>query len=56
MTTETKPESIYCLTCKEKKDVYGVEDVTLTNGRSAIRGVCPDCGRKVFRIGNRQAS
>jgi hypothetical protein len=28
------------------------EKVTLKNGRPATRGICPNCGTKVFRIGS----
>jgi hypothetical protein len=27
------------------------EKVTLKNGRPATRGACPNCGTKMFRIG-----
>ena len=47
--------NIYCLKCRGKKDVEGAEAVTMKNGKPAIQGVCPDCGAKVFRIGEVKA-
>ena len=44
---------IYCVRCKKKKEVPEVEEVTFKNGRKAIKGVCPDCGTKVFKIKGR---
>ncbi len=41
----------YCFKCRAKKEIKNPEKVTLKNGRPAIRGVCPTCGTKVFRIG-----
>ena len=43
--------NIYCLKCRSKKDVSGAEATTMKNGKPAIQGACPDCGTKVFRIG-----
>ena len=41
----------YCFKCKAKVQVKNHEHVTLKNRRSAIQGVCPVCGTKVFRMG-----
>ncbi len=41
----------YCVKCKAKKEIKGAEKVTLKNGRPAVKGTCPDCGTKIFRIG-----
>ncbi len=41
----------YCFKCRAKKEIKNPQNVTLKNGRPAIRGVCPTCGTKVFRIG-----
>ena len=46
----TPPESveIYCLKCRAKTGSRDVEQVTLKNGRPALRAVCTVCGtRKV---------
>ena len=41
----------YCFKCRAKKEIAQAEQVTLKNGRPATRGICPECGVKVFRIG-----
>ncbi|MCD6134313.1 MAG: hypothetical protein J7J25_02175 [Candidatus Omnitrophica bacterium] len=40
----------YCLKCKAKKEIKDVEEVTMKNGRKALRGKCPDCGTTIFKI------
>jgi RNase P subunit RPR2 len=41
----------YCVKCKGKKEVSNPEQVTMKNGRKALKGTCPDCGTKMFKIG-----
>lgn len=41
----------YCVKCKKKVEIKNPKQVTLKNKRSAIQGVCPTCGSKVFRMG-----
>ena len=41
----------YCVKCKAKKEVSNPEQITMKNGRKALKGTCPDCGTKMFRIG-----
>jgi hypothetical protein len=45
----------YCM--KERKHVAIKDPVqtTMKNGRPAIRGFCPDCGTKIFKIGSMPA-
>jgi len=40
----------YCVKCKAKKEMKDAQKVTLKNGRSAMKGKCPDCGTSLFRI------
>ncbi|MDP1854252.1 MAG: DUF5679 domain-containing protein [Candidatus Omnitrophota bacterium] len=40
----------YCLKCKLKKEMKDEEQVTLKNGRKAMKGKCPDCGTVMMRI------
>jgi len=43
----------YCVRCKkniEIKDPKPYEMKGIRGTRNAIKGVCPDCGTKVFRI------
>ncbi len=43
-------EQGYCVKCKAKKTIKDAEEVTMKNGRSALRGKCPDCGTGMYRI------
>lgn len=40
----------YCVKCKSKKEMNDEKKVTMKNGRSAMKGKCPDCGTSLFRI------
>jgi predicted RNA-binding Zn-ribbon protein involved in translation (DUF1610 family) len=40
----------YCVKCKSKKEMQDTAEVTLKNGRRAMKGKCPDCGTSLFRI------
>lgn len=40
----------YCVKCKGKKEMVSPQDVTLKNGKKAIKGKCPDCGTGMFKI------
>ena len=42
----------YCFKCRAKVIMTEHEHITLKNGKPAVRGVCPNCGTKEFRIGN----
>jgi len=41
----------YCVKCKKKTKMTEPKQVTLKNGRKATKGVCPNCGTKMFKIG-----
>jgi len=41
----------YCMKCRTKREIKNPEEVTLKNGRPAVKGTCPECGTKMFRIG-----
>ncbi|MFC2072121.1 DUF5679 domain-containing protein [Chloroflexota bacterium] len=43
--------SVYCLKCRTRVQAKNHEHASLKNGRPAVRGTCPACGTKVFRIG-----
>lgn len=51
MAEELKIEG-YCVKCKTKKQMKNAKKVTLPNGRPAAQGLCPECGTKMFRIGD----
>jgi hypothetical protein len=44
----------YCVKCKEKREIQGEKTIEMKGKggmkRSAITGVCPTCGTKMFRI------
>jgi hypothetical protein len=40
----------YCVKCREKVNVKDPEYYTMKNKRLSIKGRCPNCGTKVFRI------
>ncbi len=44
----------YCVKCKGKKDMKNEQEVTMKNGRNAMKGECPDCGTKMFKIGGKK--
>ena len=41
----------YCVKCKAKKEMKDAEEIVMKNGKPATKGVCPNCGTKMFRIG-----
>ncbi|MBN3033788.1 MAG: hypothetical protein JW873_06800 [Candidatus Saganbacteria bacterium] len=41
----------YCVKCKKKQEMKNPKAVTMKNGRKAMKGECPDCGTKMFKIG-----
>jgi Zn finger protein HypA/HybF involved in hydrogenase expression len=46
----SRPVVGYCVKCKAKRNMLNARAVTLKNGRSAMQGICPVCGTKMFRI------
>ena len=42
---------IYCLKCKEKREIPETTAVFTANGLPGTRGVCPVCGTNVFKMG-----
>jgi DNA-directed RNA polymerase subunit RPC12/RpoP len=41
----------YCVRCRKKVEMKNAQSVTMKNGKKAMKGECPNCGTKVFRIG-----
>ncbi len=41
----------YCVKCGKKREIKNPQRVTLKNKKPAVKGTCPVCGTKVFRIG-----
>ncbi len=42
---------VYCVKCKAKREVKNPEQITMKNGKPALKGTCPVCGTSVFKIG-----
>jgi hypothetical protein len=40
----------YCVKCKASKEMKDEQQVTMKNGRAAVRGKCPSCGTGMYRI------
>ncbi len=41
----------YCVKCKASREMDDPKSVTLKNGKKAMKGTCPKCTTKMFRIG-----
>lgn len=41
----------YCVKCRKKVEIKDPVEVTMKNGRAAVKGTCPETGSVVFRIG-----
>lgn len=39
-----------CMKCQKQVQIKDGKETTMKNGMSAIKGSCPNCGTKVFRI------
>jgi predicted GH43/DUF377 family glycosyl hydrolase len=48
--TAVPPVQGYCLKCGEMKEIKKPRHVVLKNLQHAVQGVCPSCGRKIFRL------
>jgi hypothetical protein len=40
----------YCVKCREKRDMVSTTEVTMKNGKNAIKGKCGTCGTGIFKI------
>ncbi len=49
MAEEKKVEG-RCMKCKKQVKIKNGKKVVMKNGMEAIKGECPNCGTKVFRI------
>ncbi len=38
----------FCVKCRKKVELKSPQEVTLKNGRKAIKGKCPNCGTTVY--------
>ena len=40
----------YCVKCKAKREMSEAKEVTMKNGRKAMKGKCPICGTGMYKI------
>lgn len=40
----------YCVKCKEKREMQDATEVTMKNGRKAMKGKCGVCGCGMYKI------
>jgi len=40
----------YCVKCKAKSEMVDSEEVTMKNGRAAMKGKCSKCGTGMYKI------
>ena len=45
----------YCMKCREKKPIKDPYPDIMKNGRDCVRGSCPTCNTRMFRIGKMPA-
>src|SRR6266851_4924783 len=50
-SAEIEMPQAYCVKCKANIEIKNPQNVTLKNGKAAVKGTCPNCGTSVFRIG-----
>lgn len=43
--------SMYCVKCRAKRDDPNAQQVTMKNGKAAMKGKCPVCGTGMYKIG-----
>ena len=41
----------YCMKCKAKREMSDAVADKMANGRDCVKGKCPNCSTKMFRIG-----
>jgi len=40
----------YCVKCKMKREMKDSQEVTMKNGRKAVKGKCSKCGTGMYKI------
>lgn len=43
-------EKGYCVKCKAKREMKDCKQVTMKNGRKAMKGKCSTCGTGMYKI------
>lgn len=44
------PAEAYCVKCRKKSEMVSTEEVTMSNGKLAMRGKCRTCGTGMYKI------
>ncbi len=47
--------TMYCVKCRAKREDSNAVEVTMKNGKPAMKGKCPECGTGMYRIGKPKA-
>jgi hypothetical protein len=47
---ENMAEVAYCMKCKKKTEMKETQEVTMKNGRKALKGKCTVCGTGMYKI------
>lgn len=42
---------MYCVKCRTKRDAANAQNVTMKNGKKAVKATCSVCGTGMYRIG-----
>ena len=45
---------MYCVKCRAKREGKDAQEVTMKNGKPAMKGKCPVCGTGMYKIGAKQ--
>ncbi|NUN51403.1 MAG: hypothetical protein HUU06_01270 [Planctomycetaceae bacterium] len=40
----------YCVKCRKKSEMVATQEVTMSNGKLAMRGKCRTCGTGMYKI------
>jgi hypothetical protein len=49
--------TMYCVKCRQKRDTKegSEQEITMKNGKKAVKAVCSVCGTSMFKIGAKTA-
>lgn len=40
----------YCLKCRANREISTPTKIVMKNGKNAVKGTCPTCGKVIFTI------
>ena len=47
-------EKAFCVKCRAKSEMVEAKNVTMKNGRPAVKGKCAKCGTGMYKILSKQ--